>query len=102
MVTAQARPLVHGIDIGVVEDAIRAAELRTSGEIRVALARFWFWGDVKRSAGLEMSNARGNALPQSIVRVSARSVARSGGARPRRIFDMRCAGFGSSQDSQPP
>ena len=46
----QARPLVHGIDVGVVEDAIRAVEQRTSGEIRVALARFWFWGDVRRSA----------------------------------------------------
>ena len=50
MVTARARPLVHGIDVGVVEDAIRAAEQRTSGEIRVALARFWFWGDVRLSA----------------------------------------------------
>ena len=50
MVTARAQALVHGIDVGVVEDAIRAAEQRTSGEIRVALARFWFWGDVRRSA----------------------------------------------------
>jgi uncharacterized membrane protein len=49
-VVTQARPLVHGIDVGVVEDAIRAVEQRTSGEIRVALARFWFWGDVRRSA----------------------------------------------------
>lgn len=48
MVTTQ--PLVYGIDFAAVEDAIRAAELRTSGEIRVALARFWFWGDVRRSA----------------------------------------------------
>lgn len=44
------QPLVHGIDVAAVEDAIRAAERRTSGEIRVALARFWFWGDVRRSA----------------------------------------------------
>jgi uncharacterized membrane protein len=49
MVT-EAQPLVHGIDIRAIEDAIRAAERKTSGEIRVALARFWFWGDVRRSA----------------------------------------------------
>jgi uncharacterized membrane protein len=42
--------LVHGIDVKAVEAAVRAAELRTTGEIRVALARFYFWGDVRRAA----------------------------------------------------
>ncbi len=42
--------MVHGIDVGAVEAAIRAAEQRTSGEIRVGLARFYFWGDVRRAA----------------------------------------------------
>jgi uncharacterized membrane protein len=42
---------VHGIDVRRVEEAVRAAERRTSGEIRVAVARFYFWGDVQRAAG---------------------------------------------------
>jgi uncharacterized membrane protein len=42
--------LVHGIDVQAVEAAIRAAEQRTSGEIRVGIARFYFWGDVRRAA----------------------------------------------------
>jgi uncharacterized membrane protein len=42
--------LVHGIDVGAVEAAVRAAEQRTTGEIRVGLARFYFWGDVRRAA----------------------------------------------------
>src|SRR5450432_2982296 len=42
--------IVHGIDVRAVEAAVRAAEQRTSGEIRVALARFHFWGDVRRAA----------------------------------------------------
>jgi uncharacterized membrane protein len=42
--------LVHGIDVDRVEAAVRAAERGTSGEIRVALARFYFWGDVQRAA----------------------------------------------------
>jgi uncharacterized membrane protein len=41
---------VHGVDVAEVEAAIRAAEQRTSGEIRVAVARFYFWGDVRRAA----------------------------------------------------
>jgi uncharacterized membrane protein len=49
MVTA-ATPLAHGIDIGAVERAIGAAERRTSAEIRVALARSWFWGDARAAA----------------------------------------------------
>jgi uncharacterized membrane protein len=49
MVTA-AKRVEQGIDLGVVEDAIRAAERGTSGEIRVAIAHPWFWRDVRRSA----------------------------------------------------
>jgi uncharacterized membrane protein len=41
---------VHGIDVGRVEAAIRQAEARTSGEIRVAVSRFYFWGDVRFAA----------------------------------------------------
>ena len=44
------RAVVHGIDTAAVEAAVRAAELHTTGEIRVALARFYFWGDVRRAA----------------------------------------------------
>jgi uncharacterized membrane protein len=40
----------HGVDLGRIEDAVRTAERRTRGEIRVALARFYFWGDVTRAA----------------------------------------------------
>jgi len=60
----EARPrLVHGIDLGRVEAAIRAAERRTSGQIRVAVARFYFWGSVRRAADaafvrLRMSRTR--------------------------------------------
>jgi uncharacterized membrane protein len=49
MVTPAQR-IVHGIDVGAVEQAIRAAEQRTSGEIRVAIARSWFWGDARAAA----------------------------------------------------
>ena len=42
--------VVHGFDLGRIEAAIRAAEKRTSGEIRVALSRWYFWGDVRRAA----------------------------------------------------
>jgi uncharacterized membrane protein len=41
---------VHGIDVARVEAAIRQAESRTSGEIRVAVSRFYFWGDVRFAA----------------------------------------------------
>lgn len=41
---------VRGFDLGRIEDAIRAAEKLTSGEIRVALSRWYFWGDVRRAA----------------------------------------------------
>jgi uncharacterized membrane protein len=49
MVTA-AKRVAHGIDVAAVEEAIRAAERRTSGEIRVAIARSWFWGDARAAA----------------------------------------------------
>jgi uncharacterized membrane protein len=39
----------HGIDSERVEQAIREAERRTSGEIRVSVAPF-FWGDVRKAA----------------------------------------------------
>ena len=42
--------IVHGIDVDAVERAIAAAERATTGEIRVALSRFYFWGDVQRAA----------------------------------------------------
>ena len=41
--------LMRAIDSARIEEAIRAAELRTSGEIRVSVSRF-FWGDVTRVA----------------------------------------------------
>ena len=49
MVTAAPR-LAHGIDIDAVEQAIAAAERRTSAEIRVALASSWFWSDARAAA----------------------------------------------------
>jgi uncharacterized membrane protein len=50
VVTARRGRLVHGVDVDRVEAAIRAAERLTSGEIRVAISRFYFWGDVERAA----------------------------------------------------
>jgi uncharacterized membrane protein len=41
---------VHGIDVDRVEAAVRAAESLSTGQIRVALARFYFWGDVHGAA----------------------------------------------------
>ena len=46
----RAASSVHGIDVGRIEAAIEAAERRTSAELRVAIARFYFWGDVRRAA----------------------------------------------------
>jgi uncharacterized membrane protein len=43
-------PLVHGIEVERVEAAVREAERHTTGEVRVALVRFIFWGDVRRAA----------------------------------------------------
>jgi uncharacterized membrane protein len=50
MVTPAAKRVEQGIDLAAVEQAIRAAEQRTSGEIRVAIAHAWHWGDVPASA----------------------------------------------------
>jgi uncharacterized membrane protein len=50
-VVTPAQPrLVHGIDVARVEAAIAAAERLTSGQVRVAISRFYFWGDVRRAA----------------------------------------------------
>ena len=43
------KALVRAIDTRRIEEAIRQAERRTSGEIRVSVSRF-FWGDVRRAA----------------------------------------------------
>ena len=43
------RGLMRVVDAERVKAAIRAAETRTSGEIRVSVARF-FWGRVRRAA----------------------------------------------------
>ncbi len=43
------KALLRAIDPGRVEEAIRQAERKTSGEIRVSVSRF-FWGDVRRVA----------------------------------------------------
>jgi len=45
----RTRKLVRSIDARRIEDAIRAAEHRTSGEIRVSIAPL-FWGNVRREA----------------------------------------------------
>ncbi len=58
MVTeAQAR-VVQGIDLDRIEAAIRSAERRTSGQIRVAVARFYFWGSVRRAADAAFARLR--------------------------------------------
>jgi uncharacterized membrane protein len=41
--------LMRRLDVKRIEDALRAAEQRTSGEIRVSVSRF-FWGDVRQAA----------------------------------------------------
>lgn len=41
--------LLRAIDADALKEAIRAAETRTSGEIRVSIST-WFWGDVRRAA----------------------------------------------------
>ena len=63
------KPMAHDIDLDAVEQAIRAAEQRTSGEIRVAIARSWFWGDARASAerafrrmGVSATRARNGVL----------------------------------------
>jgi uncharacterized membrane protein len=47
--TSSRRRLLHRLDIPRIEEALRAAERRTSGEIRVSVAPF-FWGSVRRAA----------------------------------------------------
>ena len=49
MTVNSRRKLVKTIDAERIKAAIAAAELRTSGEIRVSVARF-FWGSVRRAA----------------------------------------------------
>jgi uncharacterized membrane protein len=63
MVSEEGPRLVQGIDLGRIEAAIQWAERRTSGQIRVAVARFYFWGSVRRAADaafvrLRMSRTR--------------------------------------------
>ncbi len=43
------KALLRALDSRRIEEAIRQAERRTSGEIRVSVSRF-FWGDVRRVA----------------------------------------------------
>jgi uncharacterized membrane protein len=43
------KALLRAIDSGRIEEAIRQAERKTSGEIRVSVSRL-FWGDVQRVA----------------------------------------------------
>jgi len=50
VVTSVQPRLVHGIDVARVEAAIAAAEQLSSGQVRVAISRFYFWGDVRRAA----------------------------------------------------
>jgi uncharacterized membrane protein len=64
-----AKRVAHGIDVDAVEQAIRAAEQRTSGEIQVAIARSWFWGDTRAAAerqfgrlGIARTRARNGVL----------------------------------------
>jgi uncharacterized membrane protein len=45
----RTRRLLSSIDTPRIEEAIRAAEHRTSGEVRVSVAPL-FWGDVRRLA----------------------------------------------------
>ena len=61
IVVTQARPrVVQGVDLDRVEAAIRSAERRTSGQIRVAVARFYFWGSVRRAADAAFARLRMN------------------------------------------
>ena len=62
------RGLMRVVDAERVKAAIRAAETRTSGEIRVSVARF-FWGRVRRAAerafvrlGMTATEARNGIL----------------------------------------
>ena len=52
--------VVHGIDLDRIEAAIQSVERLTSGQIRVAVARFYFWGDVRRAADAAFVRLRMN------------------------------------------
>jgi uncharacterized membrane protein len=58
------RQIERMMDIGAIQAAIKEAEMRTSGEIRVSISRF-FWGSVRRAAErafvqLDMMKTRDN------------------------------------------
>ena len=64
----RTRKLLKSIDARRIEDAIRAAEKRTSGEIRVSIAPL-FWGNLRRQAdkafrrlGMTQTHARNGVL----------------------------------------
>jgi len=57
------RKLARQVDTAAVEAAIAAAELRTSGQIRVSLAPH-FWGDVRRTAERAFERMGMTATPQ--------------------------------------
>ena len=100
-------PLAGGIDAGRIEEAIRRAERRTSGEIRVSVSRF-FWGDVHRVAdrafarlGMSATRQRNGVLffivPSAAAlsswgtRAFTQGSARSSGSRSRRRCRSTCA-----------
>ncbi len=49
VISARSR-LVQGIDVARLEAAIATAERLTSGELRIGISRFYFWGNVRRAA----------------------------------------------------
>src|SRR5919198_3819690 len=60
--------LLRRLDVKRIEDALREAEKRSSGEIRVSVAPF-FWGSVRKAAeraftrlGLTQTKARNGVL----------------------------------------
>jgi uncharacterized membrane protein len=62
------RGLIRRLDVKRIEDALRAAEKRTSGEIRVSVSPF-FWGSVRKAAerafvrmGMTATKARNGIL----------------------------------------
>ena len=61
--------------------AIAAAERDTSGEIRVALSRFYFWGDVRRAAERAFARLHMDRTRAPQRRADLRG-ARAGGASP--------------------
>jgi uncharacterized membrane protein len=64
----RTRKLLRSIDTGRIEEAIRAAEHQTSGEVRVSVAPL-FWGNIRRQAekafvrlGMTATKARNGVL----------------------------------------